>query len=305
MAKNQTRNQHFVPRFYLKEFATDETYGKKRKEQVYIYNKKNEDLDIRNIRKIAKEYFLYSPKDSNGNRSMYMENRLKEIEDVVSLIWKDFSNKYIDLEDYNTKKVIALFLSSLMLRHPNNLKRNENHRDFLINDIIKHNPPNNQKITFIVNGEEQEFDISEITKEISEYEKSMLLVENIDYFTNKYSEIFMEKKWSIITSEEKKFITSDNPIVISNNLTDIFGLRTKGTIILFPISPKRLLQLEDYANNEDKKISYHPINKGHHSLYNHILWNSSDKHIIAHENLENIINEIYNYTREKNANIEK
>jgi len=204
-----------------------------------------------------------------------MEKRLGEIENIMSLIWNDFSNDFINLENQNTKKVIALFLSSLILRHPNNLKKNENSRNFLINDIIKHNPPNNQKIAFIINGEEHSFDISELTQKVTEYEKSMFFVENIDYFITEFSEIFMKKKWSIIISEEK-------------------------TIILFPISPKTLLQLEDYIDDENKEILYYPINDGHHSLYNHVLWNSSDRHIIANKNLENIINEMYNYKKEKN-----
>jgi len=55
MAKNQTRNQHYIPRFYLKEFATDETYAKKGKEQVYIYDKRTEKLEIRNIKKLQKK----------------------------------------------------------------------------------------------------------------------------------------------------------------------------------------------------------------------------------------------------------
>jgi len=297
MAKHQTRNQHYIPRFYLKEFATDETYGNKGKEQVHIFDKKTEKFDIRNIKKIAKENYLYSPKNLNGNRSMYMEDRLAEIENVMALIWNDFSNKFIDLEDQNTKKIIALFLSSLFLRHPNNLEKNENNRNFLINEIIKHNPPNNQKIAFIINGEEHPLDISELTTELTKYEKSMFFIENIDYFINKFSEIFLKKKWSIIISEEKKIITSDNPITIHNSLTDIFGLETKGTVVLFPISPKRLLKLEDYIEDKDKKVLYYPIIDDHYSFYNHILWNSSEKHIIANKNLASIVNEMYHYAR--------
>ncbi len=303
MAKDQTRNQHYIPRFYLKEFATNDTYGKKGKEQVYIYDKKSEKSEPRNIKKIAKENYLYSPKDSNGNRSMYMEKRLGDMENLISLIWNDFSNDFIDLENYNTKKVMAMFISSLILRHPDNLEKNENSRNFLINDIIKHNHLNNKKVAFIVNGEEHPFDISELTKKATEYEKSMFFVENIDYFMNEFSEIFMKKKWSIIISEEKKFITSDNPIIIDNNLTNIFGLNTQGTIILFPISPKRLLQLEDYTDdNEKEEVSYHPINEDHHSLYNHIIWNSSDNHILANKNFEDILNEIYNYIEKNKEN---
>ena len=58
MAKDQTRNQHYIPRFYLKEFATNDTYGKKGKEQVYIYDKKSEKSEPRNIKKIAKIIYI-------------------------------------------------------------------------------------------------------------------------------------------------------------------------------------------------------------------------------------------------------
>lgn len=299
MVKNEIpKNQHYVPRFYLKEFATNETYGKNKKQQVHIYDKEREKTELRNITSVATKYYLYSPKDANGNRSRYMEDKLGRIENTISLIWNDFSNKFIDLENNNIKKSVALFLSSLILRHPSNLNTNEDIREFLYKDILKHNPPNNKKVAFIINGEEHPFDISVLSNTITEYEKSMFFIENIDYFIAEYTEIFMQKKWSIITSEERTFITSDNPISVHNNLTDIFGLNTKGTIILFPISPKRLLQLEDCVDSDEKiEVLYYPINKGHHSLYNHAIWNSSDKHIIASDSIENIVDEMYNYSK--------
>lgn len=39
---NIPKRQHYVPKFYLKEFATDNTYGKKDKAQVHIYDLENE-----------------------------------------------------------------------------------------------------------------------------------------------------------------------------------------------------------------------------------------------------------------------
>ena len=299
MAKNQPRNQHYIPRFYLKEFATNETYGKKGKEQVYVYDKVNEKTEPRNIKSIAKENYLYSPKDFDGNRSMSMEYELGEIENILSPIWADFANRSIDLENGNIKKMISLFLSSLLLRHPNNLKKYEKMRNFLYDDILKNNPSDNKKVVFIANGKEEIVDINEFRNPISEYEKSMFFIENIHYFTNEYSEIFIKKKWSIIISEEKEFMTSDNPMIVNNNLTEVFGLRTKGTIILFPISPKRLLRLEDYIDDEPKEVCYCPINKDEYILYNHIIWNSSDKYVISSGNIDDVIDKMYNYLRKK------
>jgi hypothetical protein len=72
-------NQHYVPKFYLKEFSTDETYDKKNK-QVYTYDKIKKEYKPRNTKTIASSKYLYSPKAINNNRDSYMEDKLAKIE---------------------------------------------------------------------------------------------------------------------------------------------------------------------------------------------------------------------------------
>lgn len=292
------KKQHYVPRFYLNEFATDDTYGLKDKQQVHIYNKKNEKFEKRNTKSIAHKKYLYSPKDDNNNRSSYMEDKLGLLENnISSKIWSDLANDYIDLDNNNSiKKYLALFISTLILRHPNNLNENELFFSKFYKDIIKHFPHNVTECKFIIKDKEFILNIEEVTsrENQSDYDKSMFFIENIELLSIEYVEIFMKKKWSIVTSEERCFITSDNPVIISNDTTNTFGINTKGTIISFPISPNRLLLLEDNINNSSD-VLYHPLNKGHHPYFNSPLWGSDNNFIISSNNLEIIVDEIYEY----------
>jgi len=58
MGSRIPKRQHYVPKFYLKEFATIDTYGKKDKAQIHIYDIKDEKKAIRSIKTIAYGQYL-------------------------------------------------------------------------------------------------------------------------------------------------------------------------------------------------------------------------------------------------------
>ncbi len=66
-------------------------------------------------------------------------------------------------------------------------------------------------------------------------------VEHIHNDAMLITELFLAKRWSITVSDEPVFITSDSPVVIVNDKHKPYGIKTKGTVIIFPISPTRLL----------------------------------------------------------------
>ena len=89
---------------------------------------------------------------------------------------------------------------------------------------------------------------------------------------------------------------SDRPVIISNPETGLLGIGSKGVIIALPLSPTRLLLLEDNINNEEDLTEY-PLNKGHAPFYNEIIWSNAYRYIVAHKDINEIINEIYIYKR--------
>jgi len=302
MANQIAKKQHYVPKFYLKEFATNETYGKKDKAQIHIYDLKKEEKFVRNIKTVAYERYLYSPQNKDHARSSYMEDKLADVESLMSKIWKDFANTRMGLSP-SMKKGISLFIATLILRHPDNLHKNKEMKKFLYTEIVKHIPNSKTKFTFSANGQESIMGMKDIKawRNASQYDESIFFVENIEYLAKTIADKLLKKKWSIIVSEEKVFITTDRPVIISNSKTGLLGVASPGVIISFPISPTRLLVLEDNATNEKDLVEY-PLNKGHAPFYNSPIWSNAYRYIIGHRDTEEVIDEIYNYQKNNNVN---
>ena len=131
----------------------------------------------------------------------------------------------------------------------------------------------------------------------TEYEESVFFIENIELLSIKIAEELIKKKWSIIASEEKVFITSDRPVIIFNPTRGLVGIGSRGVVIILPLSPSRLLILEDNINNEEDLTEY-PLNKGHASFFNSHIFSNGFRYIIGHKDIKEVVNEILTYERE-------
>ena len=68
---NRPKNQHWVPRFYLRNFATPETRTRGKDEsQIWMFSNDERDGNERltNIKNVCTRRYLYSPTDSAGRR---------------------------------------------------------------------------------------------------------------------------------------------------------------------------------------------------------------------------------------------
>ncbi|MFT7005362.1 MAG: hypothetical protein ACJAWW_002736 [Sulfurimonas sp.] len=232
---------------------------------------------------MAYSRYLYSPKDTNNIRDSYMEDKLGKIENFLSAtIWKDFANGFIDFNHIQTKRIIALFISLLILRNKSNLEKNENIKNFIVKDILKHNPPNNTKCAFIIKEKEYPFDINDeinIIENETKYDKSIFFIENIDIYSKKYMEILLQKQWYIIYSEDKKFITSDKPVIST------LGLQTEGTVIIFPISPTRMLIMDDIGKDSQYNVS----DEESYYYFNSIIFSKAYQYVISNKDFSSMI----------------
>jgi hypothetical protein len=122
---NQTKHPHWVPCFYLKYFATPET-RETSEPQVWILSKDEGGPSLVNIKKIAQQRYLYSPKTPDGTRSWEMENDLGKYETVMGTLWPMLATDFVELQDDEAvRKGLALFISLLYLRHPRRLLETE------------------------------------------------------------------------------------------------------------------------------------------------------------------------------------
>jgi len=92
------------------------------------------------------------------------------------------------------------------------------------------------------------------------------------------------------------FITSDKLLAKVHQSKEIFGFGTKGTIVNFPLSPTRLLVMDDKF--EEPADQYYPLQDQNAGPMNIVIWRESKKIMISHKNTYEILEEILDWADE-------
>lgn len=228
MNNNQiTVNQHYVPRCYMKNFSIVKGIGEKEKQLIAFYQFDRELLK-ENIptKSICYEKYFYGE-----DGKIEKELAAKETK------WSEVLKNIISAETYNLhkgqEKAIKEFATFQYCR-----------------TLAIYNHGKNIMAEFME---------SLISKNMSEDEKNMLKEQISEKFENELSasdmisscESFVETMDDLNISlikfnTEKKLITSDMPIIMINPFSPYqVGVAMVGIIILFPVSPDKLVMIYD------------------------------------------------------------
>lgn len=293
---NQPKRQHWIPQFYLEYFATSETYNTNNP-KVWILSKDENDKDefITNIKNICVKGYLYSPIDNIGIRDWELENKFNVLETLLSKIWKNIANKFINLEDYYLRKALSLFVATLYLRHPDTfqetIKNHKNLVSFYKNFFNDSNTfENTQSIE--INGKLFDMDLSDWNNyhRWKKDNSQKFWISFIEKEAINLAQILMKKRWSIIFTEFDQFITTDKPVVKFNQHQQIHGFETNGTIIIFPLSQRRLLVMDDLY--DEPMNQYYPLKSNQLGLFNYLLWHNSSRFMISGRPISDVLSEI-------------
>lgn len=301
MKEKPKKKQHWVPYFYLKNWATNESKNKKYPQGWILSINEGEPQKV-NLRDFAAKRYLYSPPDKNGVRSFDTEDKLSDYEDIMSKFWPMISSEFYDFsEGTSIRKAIALFISLLYLRRPSNIDSFKHMHSKLIEHYEKfpkdkNGNPSVNKLILI--GKEYLMETSDYKdyKNLSDIDFNHMFVESIHIDAVPIAEILLKKRWAILFSQNENFITSDNPVVVENIDRETFGLRTKGTIITFPISPSRILIMDDLHNEGDGK--FYPLKDENSAISNFTIWRNVKKFMLSNRNPDLVCEEIVNYVDE-------
>jgi len=110
--------QHWVPRFYLKQFATEETRNSSNP-KVWVINKdKNpSEPELVTTRRICGQRFLYTPEGTDGSRDWSLEEYMSRLESNAAEYWGPLSGAQLDLSEPEVRSRVAEFLAALHLRN--------------------------------------------------------------------------------------------------------------------------------------------------------------------------------------------
>ncbi len=78
-----------------------------------------------NVGDIAAKRHLYTPACPEGKRDWKTDDKLTDLESMVSKIWPAVANDYVDLSDKHIRMALSLFIATLILRHPSKIGSSE------------------------------------------------------------------------------------------------------------------------------------------------------------------------------------
>jgi hypothetical protein len=290
---NNPKKQHWVPQFYLRSFSTLDTIQKKPEEQqVYAQDVGGEYSMFKSkISDIAAKKYLYSPLDTDtGVRSWEIEAKFSQFEDHISKVWPYFVKYDLPISGDeqndirlphgdNLRKAISMFVMNLYLRNIYNKE--------VINSITKSLIEQFDKIPKDENGYP---DVTQV--QIDRTQVAGLDVSDWHQFkdnTPKFvDEVFLDiaktgdvdilhsiykKRWQVLVSAEKHFITCDTPVVVRNPDRGM-----ENSTVVFPLSPRKCI----YMSNDIEEGYIYDVDE-HIAIFNGMIAAGAVKHVYSHK----------------------
>lgn len=279
-------NQHYVPKAYLKNFSTKIGKGF----YVDVYDKHKDKYFKTNIKNICSEVDLYTLEEGNKvAKDLFIIEKLYSngIEPLYLTAYQILTNHTIFSISDLQRVEILLAIFQLYLRNPRILKRSIS---FHNNEILKRCKEEKNKgakgLTYL--GED--FSFREYTDE-----------DIIRFFENKATKEFKEKhiagigeiacfhehaKFDIsVIRDDAEFITSDNPLVLEDSLTEneYPMLRSKEFIIV--LNKKVALRLYHDNTKQVNRIYRHYIPNGSVAMINNTILAQSTRFVIANKSI--------------------
>lgn len=238
MKKNNdiTKNQHYVPRLYLRNFC-------KRKEQIAVFIKSIGNSFFTNIINVANENYFYDDEeiDKSNQKKQFLEKYFHPLEDRMKNLLKNLltqldSGQFSNFTD-DERIDIAMFIVYQYMRTKEQREifgqLNQKLIQIYADEFIKSEGGDPAKYKVEVDGK---------------YFHTRILLD--DKLMDKITLSLYKKLWIILENNtELPFITSDHPVTkyghLGNEFRSMSGFNSKGVEISFPFSPKYLLSIID------------------------------------------------------------
>jgi hypothetical protein len=248
----QYKKQHYLPRFYLEGFSSEEIVNGNKQNIIWYYDKDKQIIKSKSIENIAWKPFYYSYKINDCEYDLTVEKYfsdlenetakvIKKIEKDVTIIIRNYNKKINDNVNKglseNEKNVLLIFLFYMLKRVP-----------AFVDKIEEEWKVEYQKLR---QQDGRKFDENEFKSQVVE---SIMKIGA----RNKMNFIDLFKKRNIDflynNFEDSNLITTDDPI-ITMDLEGPEGFAYESTNIFFPLSKKLMMRLYKWGNKvEIKKI---------------------------------------------------
>jgi hypothetical protein len=244
---NKVKNQHYVPRFYLKNFTNSD-------DKIFVFDKTSDKVFQTAVENIACENYFYDNDrlKTEFQEEQYLEKFYSSIESEFAPFYTDFITKVESKEwDKITKEDKKAFASFLVLQ----IDRTKEHRE------MSRQSYSIMKEQLFEKGFTQQ-QLIDFGFELENPDPKDLHIESIllgEEMRDTLAEILENHIWILIENNTNQpFFTSDNPIAKIANIKEDHisydGYASEGIEIIFPLNSKYLLVLceREYFKNLEK-----------------------------------------------------
>ncbi len=281
---SRPKHQHWVPQFYLRYFSTPETRSEK-DAQVWMFSKDEADGNecLTNIRNACGKRYLYTPVDETGARTWDLESKLDQLESTMGKIWPQVAEGFVDLGNQSIRKGLALFAAVMHLRNPE------------VRRLVK--KLHQQLVEFYESGSLRPDGTPAIDHRDWHKYRAWGKNDHDKFFAHiveneaiHIAELLMKKRWAVVFSGRDVFITSDRPVAVQHLSKNVVGFGTENAIITFPLSPKRILVMDD--QHEEPSNQYYPLQASNGGAFNHAIWSNGSRFMITGRAIHDVLSEI-------------
>lgn len=280
MAKQVTKRCHWVSQSYLKAFAADEA-GQK----IWRFSKNDGDPELKPIEDVAVRFYLYAPMAADGTRNDPVERKLSELEQWFGEpIWKALCTSELDLTWEPLRKMLALIVATTYVRNPVQFETWKRiHRQMVEQVSGLESMPT--RVT--IGGVEHQVDASDWPDFRDAGEERMKAAWN-EYIAGAgdIAPRLLGMRMVMVAAKKPVFITSDNPVTITHPSLEFRGIRDPETTISFPISPTRMLVLDNRHSEPDGV--YYELADDNAAAQNLLAWRNAMEHMVSHRHTDEV-----------------
>lgn len=271
-----TKNQHYIPRFYMKPFSIIKNEGTKKEKVLISFYQFKDNLFRQNVptTSICSEEYFY---DQDGK----IENNLAKKECKWGyIITKINCGEQLTKEEINSVKEFAVYQ---IIRTKATLLHNQSMATSMLTGILYE--------------QNDGVDRSTVEEVVKDNVKEKITPEyNLNLINDILPSITDLEMRVLKNKTNTSFIISDVPVIVINPLRiHGAGLSDIGIIIFFPISQQNLILLYDrkfYGNINEEIADSDIVNS-----FNKYQYISADERVLAMDS-----SELINYTQDKELN---
>ncbi len=292
---SDAKNQHWIPQFYLRYFAVP-GFRKPKNAKIWVTDLFTGELRKEKIQEVAAVDYLYSHTKRDGARCYRMEDKLAKLESRIALLYSRMAEGFPNLEQApGAKRFFALFLATLLLRHPANEDETKRIHRAVVDShekSRKDSPGVPRNAPMLHKDEQVKFDTSDFDdfKALDENQLKAMFTGLIDSTAIPLAQVLSQKCWIFFCADAPVFFTSDKPIVKQHDKLKVFGLGTPGVQVVFPISPTRVLWMTDRFQQDSQ--GFYPLAAAEAATFNLLTMGNARAFLLSHDQPDTRINEV-------------